>query len=149
MSDVQDKVNRLEAEVAELRSMDKVKRLEAEVAELRLMVLERDKIILELKGDKLSGKERRNCDAGTTWAVVCADVYLSHWCEMRLMPYVELVRMSMLCRTMQKRVVDSLRLLRRLDFRFVRIRVCAFLLSCPRCASDIPLAGSFSRCCAG
>jgi len=99
---------------------DKVKRLEAEVAELRLMVLERDKIILELKRDKLSGKERRNCDAGTTWAVVCADVYLSHWCEMRLMPYVELVRMSMLCRTMQKRVVDSLRLLRRLDFRFVR-----------------------------
>jgi hypothetical protein len=102
---------------------DKIARLEAQVETLKAIVAERDKTILKLqeaaskrKGTKSSDREAAPSRAWTAMSAA-ADVYLSHWCDTGLAPYSELVRVSLACRTLRKKALDCLRLMRRLDFR--------------------------------
>ena len=103
---------------------EKIKLLEAQVARLQAAVAERDKTIAaqaaQLRARGGGAKAGGGACAGetsTTGALVAAEVYLSNWCESGLMPYVELLRMAFVCRTMRRKVLESLQLLRRLEFR--------------------------------
>jgi Ran GTPase-activating protein (RanGAP) involved in mRNA processing and transport len=110
-----DTIRRLQAQVDHLR---------AAVDHMRAAVAERDKTIAELRG--CGGAKAgagalcaRSGDgpASTPWALVAADVFLSHWCDAGLAPYVELLRLALVCQSMHKKALECLRLLRRLEFR--------------------------------
>ena len=109
---------------AEAAQAATIRRLEAQVDHLRATVAERDKTIAELRrrGGAKAGSGAlcaRSGDgpASTPWALVAADVFLSHWCDAGLAPYVELLRLALVCQSMHKKALECLRLLRRLEFR--------------------------------
>ena len=96
--------------------------LEKQVAVLQAVVAARDATILQQNRDLISlrnqikPKTPASSDA-VPMAIVAADVFLNHWCDLGCADYCDLVRVSLCSRTMHTKARDSLKLLRKLEFR--------------------------------